>query len=202
MTVTRASTATRRTGTLVTDAAIVARFYCDKKGHYAGDIACKDPSDISRKVQSGIRRHIKLAAEAEAKGTAGGTGKAMAAWTRNDGSGSSEEEADDDNLHTLPPGFFSASNIFMACTAPRTTAASADVCTACHVALESEEERDADTAASTADCAACLAALESKEEEHGATTAAARLAAARLAALCLAVVQSKEEERGATTAAA
>jgi len=167
-------------------------FDCDEKGHYAGDIASKDPSDISRKVQSGIRRHMKLAAEAESKGAAGGTGKAMVAWARDDAPGSSEEEASDDDRHPLPAGFRSSSHIFLACTTPCTTAASADVCTARHAALEYEEERNADTAASTAECAARLATLASKEEERSATTAAAYLG----------VVQSKEEERSATTAAA
>jgi hypothetical protein len=169
-------------------------FDCDEKGHYAGDIASKDPSDISRKVQSGIRRHMKLAAEAESKGAAGGTGKAMVAWARDDAPGSSEEEASDDDRHPLPAGFRSSSHIFLACTTPCTTAASADVCTARHTALESKEkERNADTAASTAECAARLATLESKEEERSATTAAAYLG----------VVQSKEEgQSGASTAAA
>jgi hypothetical protein len=116
-------------------------FDCDEKGHYAGDIACKDPSDISRKVQSGIRRHMKSAAEAESKGAAGGTGKAMVAWARDDAPGCSKEKASNDELHPLPADFRSSSDIFLACTTPCTTAASADVCTARHAALESEEER-------------------------------------------------------------
>jgi hypothetical protein len=102
-------------------------FDCDEKGHYVGDIACKGPSGISRKVQSGIWRHMKLTAEAESKISVGGTGTAMAARARDDAPGSGEEEADDDDLHPLPADFRSTSNIFLACFTPRTTAQSAEV---------------------------------------------------------------------------